>query len=93
MVCAAIYRETSTIGLRQIEIHKHALDRVHGTVVVDGQEISTKIASLDGAPVNVSVEWEDVVRAAAALGRPPKVVLDEAKALAVVQLRAPGSPA
>jgi uncharacterized protein (DUF111 family) len=78
-----IFRHTSTIGLRQYLIDKHALARAWSTVDVDGQPIRVKLASLGGEVVNVSVEYEDVTAAAAALGVPVKVVLARATAAAV----------
>jgi uncharacterized protein (DUF111 family) len=50
------------------------------TVDVDGQPVRVKTAYLDGTAVNRSVEYEDVLAAAAALGLPPKVVLARATA-------------
>ncbi len=41
-----------------------------------------KLARLDGQIVSVSVEYDDVVAAAAALGRPVKLVLASATAAA-----------
>jgi len=78
----AIFEHTSTIGLRESEVVKHALERIEAAVAVDGQPVRVKIASVSGDRVNVSVEWDDVVAAASALGRTPKSVLDHATALA-----------
>ena len=78
----AIFRETSTIGLRETLITKHPLDRVETAVEVDGQRIGVKIASHGGVVANRSVEWDDVAAAAHALGRPAKQVLAEATGLA-----------
>ena len=77
------FRETSTIGVREHEVVKHALPREMLTVSVDGQPIAVKAAHLDGEIVNLQPEWDDVARAAAALGRPAVDVLAAAKALAV----------
>jgi len=81
-VRAAIFAETSTIGLRQMTIGKYALDRETATVEVDGHSVRVKLARLDGSIVNVSVEYDDVVAAADALGRPVKLVLASAAAAA-----------
>ncbi len=51
-----------------------------GTDVVLGRTIAVKIASHDGVVVNVQPEYDDVARAAAALGRPVADVLDDAVA-------------
>jgi pyridinium-3,5-bisthiocarboxylic acid mononucleotide nickel chelatase len=81
-VRAAVFTATSTIGLRETRVAKTALDREVGEVTVAGQRVRTKIARLDGAVVNVSVEYDDVRRAAEALGLPVKEVLAAATAAA-----------
>ena len=70
-----VYRQTSTIGLREQRVGKHALDRAMATVEVDGHTIAVKVARLDGEVVNVQPEFEDVAAAASALGRPVKTVM------------------
>ena len=48
---------------------------------VGGQHIAVKIGrGADGALLNAMPEWDDVVRAAAALGQPVKRVLAQAQA-------------
>jgi uncharacterized protein (TIGR00299 family) protein len=76
---STVFRETSTIGLRQTTVDKHALDRTESTVLVEGHAIRVKTAWLDGRPVNSNPEWADVAAAAAALGWPAKRVLDAAR--------------
>ena len=78
----AIFRRTSTIGLRYTEVSKFALDREEGVVRVDGQPIGVKIARDGGRVVNVGVEFEDVRRAAVELDLPVKEVLRAATAAA-----------
>jgi len=80
LVRAAIFRQTSTIGLREQPVGKHALDRSMATVTVDGQPIAVKLASHHGELVNAQPEYEDVARAAATLGRPVVDVLADAVA-------------
>jgi len=77
-----VFRQTSSIGLRESRLAKRALERTESTVLVDGQPIRVKTAWLDGARVNANPEWEDVVKAAAALDRPAKQVLAQAVAAA-----------
>ena len=79
-VRAAIYRQTSTIGLREHPVGKHALDREMVAVEVAGQPIAVKLARHDGKLVNAQPEYDDVARAAAALGRPLGDVLADASA-------------
>jgi len=81
-VRAAIFAHTSTIGLRESTVTKHALDREICQVEVEGRAIRVKIARLAGRTVNASIEYEDVAAAAIALGVPAKVVLARATAAA-----------
>jgi len=81
-VRAAIFAETSTIGLRHVVVGKYTLERETAAVEVEGHLIRVKLARLDGEVVNVSVEYDDVVAAATALGRPAKAVLASATAAA-----------
>jgi uncharacterized protein (TIGR00299 family) protein len=77
-----VYRQTSTLGLRERRVAKHELDRAMDTVVVGGHTVAVKVARLDGEVVNVQPEFEDVAAAARALGRPVKALMAEAVAAA-----------
>jgi uncharacterized protein (DUF111 family) len=77
-VRATIFRETSTIGLREQPLTKHALDRTMTSVEVDGCTIAVKLAHHEGELVNAQPEYDDVARAAAELDRPVSAVLAEA---------------
>ncbi len=77
-VRAAIYTETSAIGMREHEVTKHELERRFHQVSVDGEEVSVKVALFDGAVVNRQPEYDDVVAAADNLGRSAKSVLADA---------------
>jgi uncharacterized protein (TIGR00299 family) protein len=79
-VRSTIFRQTSTIGLRELVLGKTALDREMVSVEVGGQTIAVKLARHDGTLVNAQPEYDDVVRAAAALGRPVSDVLADASA-------------
>jgi uncharacterized protein (DUF111 family) len=81
-VQAAIFRATSTIGLRIVPVGKTALERTTSSVEVLGSRVGVKVARHDGAVVNVSVEYEDVAALARATGRPVKEVLRAATAAA-----------
>ena len=81
-VRAAIFAQTTTIGLREQPLTKHALDREMVTVEVDGRPVAVKLARHDGVVVNAQPEYDDVARAAADLGRPVADVLAAATALA-----------
>jgi uncharacterized protein (DUF111 family) len=78
-----LLRETTTLGVRETPVVRHALRRTFGTVSVDGQPVAVKLGwGPDGAVLNAMPEWEDVARAAAELGRPVKQVLAQAVGLA-----------
>jgi hypothetical protein len=78
-----LLRETTTLGVRETTVARHALRRTFGTVDVDGRPVAVKLGwAADGSVVNAMPEWEDVARAAAALGRPVKQVLARAVGLA-----------
>ncbi len=77
-VRSAIFRNTSTIGLREQPLGKHSLDRELVAVEVDGRTIAVKLARQDGVLLNAQPEYDDVARAAAALGRPVSEVLADA---------------
>ena len=81
-VRSAIFRHTSTIGLREQPLTKHALAREIVAVEVGGRPVAVKLARQDGIVVNAQPEYDDVVRAADGLGRPVKDVLAEAAAAA-----------
>ena len=81
-----VFSHTTAIGLREHPVRKQALDRATVTVHVEGHPVRVKVASWEGRVLNRQPEWEDVVEAAASLGRPAKTVL--AQAIAAVSLRA-----
>lgn len=77
---AIVFRETSSIGVRESTVSKHhKLSRAESLVHVGGQPIRIKTARLGGEIVNVNPEWRDVAAAAQALGLPAKQVLAEAR--------------
>ena len=81
-VRAAMFVETTTLGVRETIVDKRVLDRVERTVEVDGHVVRIKTATLDGVLVNAQPEYDDVLAAAAATGRPVKTVLADAAAAA-----------
>jgi uncharacterized protein (TIGR00299 family) protein len=81
-VQSAVFAATSSIGMRIVPVGKVALERTQATVGVLGGEVGVKIATDDGRPVNVSVEYEDVAALAQERGLPVKEVLRAATAAA-----------
>ncbi len=74
-VRAVVFRHTTSLGLRESPVTKHALERAYTTVEVGGQPIAVKHAWYGGELVTSTPEWEDVARAAQALGLPAHQVL------------------
>ncbi|HUR51015.1 MAG TPA: nickel pincer cofactor biosynthesis protein LarC [Mycobacteriales bacterium] len=87
-----VFTETTTLGVREVDVAKQALERSATTVDVGGQRIAVKHAWYDGQLVTSTPEWEDVARAAEALGRPAQQVLREAQTSAK-NASAPSPPA
>ncbi len=81
-VRTVFFHETTTIGIREVQVQRHVLDRSQSTVNVGGHAIGVKTAFLNNEPVNRSVEWDDVASAASALGLSAKQVLAAATAAA-----------
>jgi uncharacterized protein (DUF111 family) len=79
-VRSAVFRHTSTIGVRELPVGKHALAREMAAIDVDGQPVAVKLARHDGVVVNAMPEYDDVARAAATLDRPVNDVLADAMA-------------
>ena len=75
-----IFRQTSTIGVREIPVGKHALDREMRVVEVDGHRVRVKLALHQGVVVNAQPEYDDLAALAETTGRAVKDVLAEAVA-------------
>ena len=73
-----IFRETSTIGIREHSVDKRALERREAGVDVGGMTVRVKLGVLGDAVVNAQPEYEDVAAVAAATGTPVKSVLARA---------------
>jgi hypothetical protein len=82
-VAAAIFEETSALGVRVGRLRRYELDREERVVAVGGEEIRVKLGRLDGRVVNIAPEHDDCAEAARRLGRPVKSVW--AAALAAAQ--------
>jgi uncharacterized protein (TIGR00299 family) protein len=74
-VIETIFRETSTIGIRQHRVDRALLERSESSIDHHGHTIRIKTATRNGDVVNRSLEWDDVVAAATALDASPNDVL------------------
>jgi len=74
VLCAILFRETTTLGVRVESVERETLDREWVDVALDGGVIRIKVAKRRGEVVNAAPEFDDCVRVAAATGRPIKEV-------------------
>lgn len=70
-VRAALFRASSSIGVRWWEVGREALSRREEEVEWRGQRVRVKRSALPGGGQRAKPEFEDVARAAAALGLTP----------------------
>jgi uncharacterized protein (TIGR00299 family) protein len=77
-----IFRETTTLGVREEPRRKTVLARTFRAVSLPGGEVSVKIGQAGGVIVQVMPEFEDVAALARATGRSERAVLQEATAAA-----------
>ncbi|MBN2207277.1 MAG: nickel pincer cofactor biosynthesis protein LarC [Candidatus Aminicenantes bacterium] len=75
---AAVFKETTTIGVRYFPVERRVLERDVGRVRTGGAEIAVKVSRLEGRPVSVQPEYDDCAKAARAAGRPLKDVMRDA---------------
>jgi len=73
-----IFAETTTLGVRQREEKRYVLPRKWETVPTQWGEVRMKIASMNGAVINYSPEYEDCRRIAVEHRVPLKNVMQEA---------------
>lgn len=64
----AVFRQTTTIGLRFHEVHRHTLPRAERTVHIDSGDIRIKEVTLPDGTVRWKPEFGDCARAARATG-------------------------
>jgi len=86
-----VLEHTTTLGVREHQVARHALDRSWETVDVRGVPVRIKLShTADGHVLHATPEFEDVRAAAEQAGIPARVVLDEANAAAqAAELRGP----
>jgi len=71
----AVFRETSSIGLRLYPVERRVLDREIRKVRVRGQEIGIKVSRLGGKDVNIQPEYADCLKVSEKTGVPVKEVI------------------
>lgn len=74
----AVFRETSSIGVRYYPVERRALERTVRTVRLLGEPVGIKVSSLGGERLNVQPEFADCLALARKKGLPVKEVLRRA---------------
>lgn len=85
-VRSVMFRESSTIGIREIPVIKHALHRTEAVIDLDGNRVRAKLSWIGSELVNAQPEFEDLAAASAATGVPTKTLLRAALARLHAQL-------
>jgi len=74
----AVFRETSSIGVRYFPVERRALARTVDKVRLLGETVGIKVATLGDETVHVQPEYDDCLALARKTGRPLKDVLRRA---------------
>ena len=75
-----LFRETSTLGLRVMEVSRRCLEREWREVETEYGRVRVKLGLLRGEVVTAAPEYEDCKRLALERGAPVKAVYDAARA-------------
>jgi uncharacterized protein (TIGR00299 family) protein len=78
-----IFRESSSIGYRTLAVEKVALERHFVTINLRNSKVSVKVAISEGKILQVSPEFDEVLALANELGVPARVLMDEARSIAI----------
>jgi pyridinium-3,5-bisthiocarboxylic acid mononucleotide nickel chelatase len=78
-VCRLVFTETPTLGVRVRGVRRRALPRDQVTVEVAGGRVRVKRGLLDGRPVTVQPEYDDVAELARLAGLPVADVIEAAR--------------
>ncbi len=70
----AVFRETTSIGIRSYPVERRVLERTFEKVMAAGRPVRVKVGTLGGREVNAMPEYEDCLKAARATGRPLKEI-------------------
>lgn len=71
----AIFRETSSIGVRYFPVERRVLERKITKIKVLGQDVALKVSCLEGKEVNVQPEFSDCLKLAKKKGLPLKEMM------------------
>lgn len=88
----AVLRHTSSIGVRQHEVLREALDRIMVEVQVAGRAVPVKVCSRGGVVVTANPEYDVVATLARQSGRPVRELLAAAQQAAAAAGLVVGAP-
>ncbi|WP_198653652.1 nickel pincer cofactor biosynthesis protein LarC [Actinocorallia populi] len=88
----AVFRLTSTLGMRERPVRRTVLDRGWSDVEVLGACLPIKVGHRDGVIVQATAEYEPAARLAEVRGLPLRAVLDAAGVAAHAAGLLPGAP-
>ncbi len=71
----AVFRETSSIGVRYFPVNRRVLERTMKKLRVSGEDVSIKISSLEGTVVNIQPEFADCLKLAKKSDSPVKEII------------------
>ena len=77
-VCALVFAETSSIGLRCYQVQRTIANRKIVTVTLPGGSVAVKISSYQGQVTQVMPEYEDCQAVARTTGQPLKLIQHQA---------------
>ena len=86
-ISAAVFKETTTLGVRFLELDRFLLQRKFVTVSTRFGKLKVKVGSAEGRPSIVSPEYEDCKKAALKNGMAFRTVYGEAKKCALKFLK------
>lgn len=72
---SAVFRETSSIGVRYFPVKRRVLERTRKKLRMNGEDVSVKISSLEGTVVNIQPEFTDCLKLAKKSDRPVKEII------------------
>jgi uncharacterized protein (TIGR00299 family) protein len=71
----AIFKETSSIGVRYFPVERRVLERKIKKVSILGEDVAIKVSCLEGKEVNVQPEFSDCLKLAKKKGFPLKEII------------------
>jgi pyridinium-3,5-bisthiocarboxylic acid mononucleotide nickel chelatase len=77
-VLEVLFQETTTLGVRLHEVHRHVLSRRIVPVTISGGVVRMKVAEVGAGWEKAAPEYEDCKAIAKRTGRPLKTVMEEA---------------